>query len=429
MNLSGAKTLLAVALTAVFVAGCTPSYVTQGNRALKMQNYQQAEAYFEQALKQRPDDPHLQHALGQVYFHLGDYDQAEKLLKAAQTRAPMDGTIILYLGMIAENRKDYAGAAALYNQYLAENGKSNLAPTIRGRLMYVQNERMREQVAMAIKSEKSLATQSVPDKAVGVLPFAVPARAGDDVRALAKGLAAALWYDLSTVKDVQVVERLQLNYVTDELEASSKGFVAKDSGPRIGKIVGAKHLVMGNVDSPANDKLELDGGLINTDAGAYSPTYSANDQFSKAMKVEKQLALAVLDSLGIKLGSGKRHELSKPETDNYKAFLAFGRGIEQFDLGEFGKADVFFTEATHIDPSFQLAKDFHNQAQLLQAGSTDLQRFSGVVLAGVSAPPPVNNRPGNELFEISSPESDPRNQDLPTQTGGSGTVTVSGSVR
>jgi tetratricopeptide (TPR) repeat protein len=429
MNITRAGGLALALLILTVIAGCSQSFMRQGDQALKGQSYQQALAYYEQALRERPDDPHVQHALGQVYYHLQDYDQAEKLLKAAQARIPKDGTITLYLGMIAETKNDYAGAAELYGKFLAANGKSPMAPEIKGRLLYVQNEQMRKQVAEAVKNENSLASQAPVERTVGVLPFSVPNKAGENTSALAQGMAAALWYDLASVKELQVVERLQMKYLTDELAAAEKGFVAKNSGLRLGKFVKAQHLVTANLDSPAADKLSLQTGLINTGVGSYSPAFAADDQFSKAMKVQKQMTLAVLDSLGIKLSGSARRDLKKSPTDSYTAFLAFGRGVDQFDRGDYGKADAFFVEATRVDPSFGLAKEFHSQAQLLQAGSVDLQRFSGVVLAGTSAQPSNADKVGSELLDLSNPDADPRHEDLPTTTTGTGTATVSGSVR
>jgi tetratricopeptide (TPR) repeat protein len=429
MNISRASSLMLALLVLAVIAGCSQSFVRQGDQALKSQSYQQALAYYEQALREHPDNPHVQHALGQVYYHLQNYDQAERLLQAAQVRIPKDGTITLYLGMIAETKKDYAGAAELYSKYLALNSKSPMAPDIKGRLLYVQNEQMRKQVDDAVKNEKSLSSQTPSEKTVGVLPFSVPDKAGENASALAQGMAAALWYDLASVRELQVVERLQMKYLTDELAASEKGFVAKDSGPRLGKFVMAKHLVTANLDSPTADKLSLQTGLINTGAGSYSPAFAADDQFSKAMKVQKQMTLAVLDSLGINLSGSARRQLKKSPTDSYSAFLAFGRGIDQFDRGDYGKADAFFIEATRLDPSFGLAQKLHNQAQMLQAGSVDLQRFGGVVLAGTSAKQTNGDKLGRELLDLATPDSDPRHQDLPTTTTGTGSATVSGSVR
>lgn len=429
MNIIRASSLTLALLLLTSIMGCSQSFLRQGDEALKKQSYPQALAYYEQALSERPGDPRVQRALGQVHYYLRDYDQAEKLLKAAETLIPKDGVITLYLGMIAETKSDFAGAAEFYAKFLATNGKSPLAPQIKGRLLYAQNEQMRNQVAEAVKDEKSLASQTPAENTIGVLPFRVPDQAGEDVSSLAQGMAAALWYDLASVKGLQVVERLQLKYLTDELAAADKGFVAQNSGPRLGKFVKAQHLVTANLDSPAADKLSVQTGIINTGVGSYNPAFAADEQFSKAMKVQKELTLAVLDSLGIKVSGSARRDLKKVPTNSYTAFLAFGRGIDQFDRGEYGKAAAFFVEATRIDPSFGLAKEFHSQAQLLQAGSVDLLRFSGVVLAGTTAQPANVDGLGSDLLDLSNPDTDPRHQDLPTTTGGTGSATVSGTIR
>jgi tetratricopeptide (TPR) repeat protein len=409
--------------------GCSQGFISQGDQALKNQNYQQASAYYEQALRQHPDNPHVQHALGQVHFHLGEYDRAEELLKAAQTKIPKDGTVVLYLGLIAEHRNDYADAAALYAKYLAENKKSPLESQIKGRLLYVKDNQLRQQVADAIKNEKEQAADTLLTGTVGVMPFSVPPKASENVTSLATGMAATLWYDLSSVKGLQVVERLQVKYLTDELAAADKGFVAKNSGPRLGKIVRAKNLISGNLDSPSVDKLSLQSGVVNTNAGTYSPAFSADEKFSQAMKLQKEMTLAVLDSLGVKVGGSARRALKKPPTESYDAFLAFSRGIEQYDRGEYGKADAFFIEAVRLDPSFDLASELHREAQMMQVAAVDLQKFGQIVLAGTSMKQNGNDKLGSELLEISGSDTDPRHDDLPTTTGGTGSATVTGTIR
>ena len=396
---------------------------------MKNANYQQALAYYEQALKEHPDDPLVQRDLGQVHFHLKEYDQAGKLLNAAASKLPKDGTTMVYLGMLAEAQDNFAGATQMYQKFLATNGSSKMAPQIRGRLLYVQDEKLRQQVADDIKKEKELAKETPPENTVGVLPFSYPAKANETLRSLAQGMAASMWYDLSTIKEIQVVERLQIKYLTDELAASEKGFSSKESGPRVGKMVQAKHLIRSSVDAPAPEKLSVQTGLINTNSAAYSPAYSADDEFGKALRVQKEMTVAVLDSLGIKIEGSKRRALKELPTKSYEAFLAFSRGVEQFDQGEFGKASAFFTEATKIDPSFTLARDFRVNSDLLVANGTDLSKFGNGIAARIRSESVTSGHGMDEVFNLATPGSDPRNQDQPTTTSGTGTATVSGSIR
>lgn len=177
MNITRASSLtLALLLMLAVITGCSQSFLRQGDEAFKKQSYQQALAYYEQALHERPGDPRVQAALGQVHYYLRDYDQAEKLLKTAQTLIPRDGAITLYLGMIAETKNDFAGAAELYAKFLAANSKSSIAPQIRGRLLYVRNEQMRKQVTEAVKNERSLASQKPEENTIGCYLSEFPIR-------------------------------------------------------------------------------------------------------------------------------------------------------------------------------------------------------------------------------------------------------------
>jgi tetratricopeptide (TPR) repeat protein len=426
MNRSSTFSILILAML-LFIAGCSQSYLQQGDQALQNTHYQQALAYFEQALSERPNDPIAQRELGRVYYHLQDYEQAEKFLKAAQSRIPKDGTTILYLGLLAEAKLDFAAATEMYQKFLATNARSKSAPQIRGRLLYVQNEKLRQQVAEEIKTESSLSDEAPPDNTVGILPFVVPDQANETLRSLAQGMAAALWYDLASIKELQVVERLQLKYISEELAAAEKGFIAKDAGPRLGKLVKAKHLVKASLDLPTADKLSVQTGLINTGSAAYNPAYSTDDDLSKAMRVQREITIAVLDSLGIKVSGSERRAFKKTPTSSYAAFLAFSRGIEQFDQGQYATAGNFFGEAARLDPSFGLANTLRSQSELIMTNSGDLGKFGSGVQSNLTtgSKPPQNQL--NDLRDITTPPGDPRHEDLPTTT--TGTATVSGSIR
>ncbi len=429
MNRLKAVLSLSVVAALLIVAGCSQSALRQGERALDSQNYQLAIDHLRVALQNKPNDARVQRALGRAYYHQNDIPQAEKLLSAAQQSLPNDPTVTLYLGMIAESRGDFAAAEKSYRNFLDKNGKSKAAPSIRGRLLYVQSEALRLQVADAVKRETEIAATAPAPNTIGILPFVTHRGVDETTRSLATGLQAVTWYDLSSIPELQVVEREQFAFLAEELKLTEQGLADPATAPRVGKIVRAATLLNASVDKPSDKNFSLNTALVDAGSAAYSPTYGRDGELKKVMQLQKEMVLAVLDSLGIEIKGSRRQALKKPATENYDAFLAFCQGIELQDDGDYLKAKAMFERAAEIDPRFTLASDLATEAGLIGENSGPLTTFQNVVVTNLTPDTPGGTYdPSFVINGVVTPVDDPRNQDTPQQIN-NGTATVGGSIR
>ena len=420
----------ALVISALFLAaGCSQSSLSQGERALDAKNYQLAIDHLEKALKERPTDARVMRSLGRAYYHKGDMVKAETYLVEAQKGLPNDGTTALYLGMVAESKKDFASAEKQYRSYLSRDGKSKTSEAIKGRLLYVQNENLRAQAEEAVKQEAAIGKETPAANSVGVLPFVVGPKSDETTRSLATGLQAVTWYDLASVPELQVVERLEFKYLMDELKMSEQGLSDKKSAPRLGKLVRAGKLVNASVDKPEANSFALNSALVNTSDAGYTPTYGKDAKLKDAMKMQKDMVLAVVDSLGVDVKGSRRQALKKVPTENYDAFLAFSQGVELYDKGEYVKAKGMFERAISLDPQFDLAREFAENSLLISENSGSLSTFDVKILAANFNEATMFVDPINTVLNITSPAVvDPRIQDQP-QNNSTGTATVSGTIR
>jgi tetratricopeptide (TPR) repeat protein len=406
--------------------GCSQSFLTQGRKALDEGRYESASNYLELALQEDPNNPNVLKALGRLQYHQGNIPEARQNLAAAQTILTDDPQIALYLGFCAEADGDYAAAATGYERFLETSPKSRVADQVRGRLMYVKNESLREQVAQAVKTESSLTTEEPQPLTVAVLPYYVGDATDPQLQAIADGLAATLWYDLATIDELTMVERLQVNYLMQELEIAEAGLTSGESAPRVGRIVSAGHLVNASLSTPAENRLSLDAALVTTTTSEYRPAYNSNNELSKILGLQKEMTLAILDSLGVDVKGSRRRDLAETPTDSYEAFLAFSKGVSMYDQGDYVEAKQFFDQARSIDPRFSLAGQFASESQLLMNSSMNLGQFDGMVLANIESSIESGFSLIDEIRAIGSPETNPRVEDEPTE--GSTTATVSGEV-
>ena len=82
---------------------------------------------------------------------------------------------------------------------------------------------------------------------------------------LSKGIAEMLITELSASPALQVVERSQLQSLLDEQNLGTSGRVDQETAVRIGKLLGAKHLLMGGFVIDTRGKLRLDLRAVDTE--------------------------------------------------------------------------------------------------------------------------------------------------------------------
>jgi hypothetical protein len=248
---------------------------------------------------------------------------------------------------------------------------------------------VRQQAEQAVRFESALVSDTTDAMTIGILPY-LPAGEGVDtlrplLRPLAAGFTAAMSNDLSQISSIRLVERMQLKYILDELERVEAGFVAEESSPRLGRLLGANHLVNGNLGFTGMDQLEVHSGTINTTDSSYLPAFDSAEKFSEIWKLQKQNTLAIIDTLGIPLTPAERETIQKMPTESFEAFLAYGSGIEQLDQGDYQQAHEYFSQATVLDPGFEQAVSLQEETELLIEGSGSIEEFEDAVGDGIAA--------------------------------------------
>jgi tetratricopeptide (TPR) repeat protein len=99
---------------AVELAPNEPRHLADLGGVLVMQHrLEEANTCFERSLKLDPNNLDIRRNLGANRWQLGDLEGAQKSLEGVLRVKPGDKPTILLLGMVAENRKDYVGAARL----------------------------------------------------------------------------------------------------------------------------------------------------------------------------------------------------------------------------------------------------------------------------------------------------------------------------
>jgi len=179
----------------------------------------------------------------------------------------------------------------------------------------------------------------------------------EELNPLQKGFAFLLMSDLSQVDQIQLVERVKLQALVEELNLGSSGLVTQDSSPRVGKLLGASYLVEGDFLPAPSADLDVKSNILGVKKEQILGQPEAEGKISDIFSVEKKVLFEIIDILKIELTPEQRTRLQKPFTNDLQAFMSFINGMESSDKGNYSKAGSYYQQAIQQDPQMKLARD------------------------------------------------------------------------
>lgn len=202
------------------------------------------------------------------------------------------------------------------------------------------------------------------------------------------GLAQMLITDLREIPGVDVVERSRIQEVLDEIELGHSGKVDEVTAARIGKLVGARWMVMGGFFE-LGGTLRIDARLVEVETGKIVFASGVNDASHQFMGLEKRLALDLRDALAEvapKAGKVGPSPATKPspsvkptlappspspaspkrraadgaapaERKPFEAALKYSEGLMALDKKDVDRARDSFERAVAADPDWEAAQE------------------------------------------------------------------------
>lgn len=262
----------------------------------------------------------------------------------------------LYLGLSHLRAGDQSKAIAAWKQYVRLDPGSEGNREVSKYLTLLLQEEAKRTAREILQQEKEL-TGKIDARAIAVSPFQ---NLGQQTYApLSKGLAAMIITDLSKVKTLKVVERVQLKALLDELKLSQSGLVDAKSAPRVGKLLGAGKITTGSFLDLDQEKIRLDAAVTQTENGKSLTNSEVQGDLPAFYQMEKELVFKILCGIGHcpeSLDSQTRAAVGTIHTKNFKAFRLYSQGLEYLDQGKYREASRSFFLAVEEDPEFELAR-------------------------------------------------------------------------
>jgi TolB-like protein len=217
----------------------------------------------------------------------------------------------------------------------------------------VVTQQERDWAKQAIAAENTLAAH--PDKNSLVILYFVNLTGRKDLTPLEKGMTLMLLTDLSLVPEIQLVERVKLQALAEELKLGSSGLVDQQTAPRIGKLVGARTIVGGDFLNTAQKGFDTRSRLLDVETANIKGQFSVSGDLEDILKTEKELVTGIVDKLQISLKPEVAAAIRKPCSVNLKALDAMFRGVDASDRGDYKQAGDLYEEALIADPEVCVA--------------------------------------------------------------------------
>ena len=205
---------------------------------------------------------------------------------------------------------------------------------------------------------------------VAVLPFVNSAIGSthDELAPLSKGIADLLITDLAQNTGIRVVERENLMRLLEEQNLGRDGRVDDATAARIGKLLGAKHMVTGTFLTDRSGTMVITIKSIDSETGRISwadVSRGKTDDFltivsNVSQKANQGLKLPALTPAARQTSEAKA---KKQEKVPFAAVMMYSRAISAQDAGNKAEAITLFKQAIDRFPDFEDAKSALKKAE------------------------------------------------------------------
>jgi TolB-like protein len=194
---------------------------------------------------------------------------------------------------------------------------------------------------------------------IAVLPFNNGGSYGqgkEDFDALERGIAGMMISELSANPAARVVERQEIQRLLDEQNLGAQGRVDAGTAAKIGKLVGARYMVMGTFVDFYGD-FRVDVRLINTETGEVVKTESERMQRDHMFDIIRNVAARLMKDANLPALPRQTSEARMSRQVPTEALTYYSRALLYQDRGQKDKAVEMFNRALSIFPEYAEAQE------------------------------------------------------------------------
>lgn len=180
-----------------------------------------------------------------------------------------------------------------------------------------------------------------------------------DYAPLSKGLAEMLITEMAGNTNIRVVERDRLQALLEEQDLGASGRIEKETAAKIGKTLGALHMLMGSFVIDTKERMRMDVRAINTETSELEYAATVSGKADNMLELLAQLGAKV--NAGLKLpavqsGFKEGAAVGAKGPNQLKSMMLLSRALEQQDRKNNEQAVALYKESLQANPENGRAK-------------------------------------------------------------------------
>lgn len=185
---------------------------------------------------------------------------------------------------------------------------------------------------------------------LAVLPFENNSvTSHDHYDPLCQGFAAMLITDLKQRSvGLTLIERSRIGALLSEMELAQAGLVNEDTALKVGRMLGAEHLVIGSF-MVVGWQVRVDARLVRVETAEVLLAQSVSGGKNWLISLQSELAEKIAGSLDVRLAPGTTGK----EMGDMEAAVWFSSGVHALDLKDKARAKECFDKCAVIDPAYK----------------------------------------------------------------------------
>lgn len=198
---------------------------------------------------------------------------------------------------------------------------------------------------------------------VAVLPFVNSAigQANTELAPLSKGIADLLIIELAQNTGIRVVERENLDRILAEQNLARDGRVDDATAARIGKLLGARHMVTGSFITDRSGTMVITIKSVDVETGRITWSDMARDNTENFLALVSKVAGQANRGLNLPALTPAARQTSEARTQRqarvpFQAVMMYSRAISAQDSGNRAEALQLFNQIETQFPDFEDAK-------------------------------------------------------------------------
>jgi TolB-like protein len=301
-------------------------------------------------------DPYL--VQGVHLLKVRKFDKAAEALLKAREHNHDDGAALFYyataMDSLSRSSKAPAGseekALKAYCQYRQLPDTCKYRAWMRNQYTRLMRRRARPNARALLDRADSLAVTWLSPNSIAVFPFTY---LGWDstFETLGRGLCDMMITDLNQVAALEVIERVRMQAMSDEMNLMYFGVT--EQIPRGGRLMGARHLVYGTYDVADSVHFVINARLVHWgDSDSQADSTADTDVLVNLFDWEKDMVFNLLARMGVEPTPEEADRIRRNRPKGLDSFQNFCDGVEYEDRGLCDQASQAFERAVEADPEF-----------------------------------------------------------------------------